>query len=99
MSPSSLHEERKGVTHDERPCAFGAFTSAVASRLRAGERDHENRSFARPPGELVGEIEELFDVCAWSFILWCRIHSLRKVMEGPSLSSPGCAIASPKESR
>ena len=58
---------------------FDAFVSAVASRLCVGEREYGNRSFARPPLELVGEIEEeLFDVCAWSFILWRRIRALRE---------------------
>jgi hypothetical protein len=57
---------------------FDAFVSAVAARLRAGEREYGNRSFARPPTELVGEIaEELEDVAGWAFILWCRLRDLR----------------------
>jgi hypothetical protein len=60
---------------------FNAFISAVASRLQAGEGEYQNRSFARPPAELAGEIEEeLEDVAGWAFILWCRIARLREIM-------------------
>lgn len=58
--------------------AWSAFTRAVAARLESGAAQYGNRSFDRPPGELAGEIEEeLLDVCAWSFILWCRLRALR----------------------
>jgi hypothetical protein len=53
------------------------FAARVAARLEAGARQYGNGSFARPPAELVGEIEEeVLDVCAWSFILWCRLRRL-----------------------
>lgn len=55
------------------------FVSAVAARLQAGAREYGDRSFHRPPTELVGEIEEeLLDVCAWTFILWTRVRAIRK---------------------
>ena len=60
---------------------FDAFVSAVASRLCAGEREYGNRSFARPPVELVGEIaEELEDVAGWAYILWRRLRELRAAL-------------------
>lgn len=38
-----------------------------------------DRSFHLPPAELAREIEqELLDLCAWSFILWCRLRALRE---------------------
>lgn len=57
--------------------AWSTFTAAVARRLEAGRVVYGDRSFTRPPGELVAEIEEeLLDVCAWSFILWHRVQGL-----------------------
>ncbi len=55
-----------------------AFAAAVAARLEQGAQTYSDRSFEQAPDVLVGEIEqELLDVCAWSFILWCRIRALR----------------------
>jgi hypothetical protein len=58
---------------------FADFVSAVAARLEKGREAYGNRSFSRSPGELVDEIEEeLLDVCAWSFILFSRLHELEQ---------------------
>lgn len=58
------------------------FTGKVAGRLDAGRVAYGDRSFERTPDELSGEVEEeLLDVCAWSFILWCRIQTLRQALE------------------
>ena len=60
---------------------FEAFTAAVAARLEQGAVPYGDRSFQQPPGALAGEIEqELLDVCAWSFILWCRVRELRNAI-------------------
>ncbi len=62
--------------------AFPAFAAAVEARLQQGARLYADRSFALPPEILAGEIEqELLDVCAWSFILWCRVRALRRALE------------------
>jgi len=77
--------------------SWAAFARAVEARLRQGEREYGGASFARPPGELVGEVaEELFDVCAWSYILWCRVRALearleRREAEPAALHPPGRA--------
>lgn len=56
---------------------FEAFAAAVASRLEQGAKIYGDRSFALPADVLAGEVEqELLDVCAWSFILWCRLRAL-----------------------
>ena len=61
--------------------AFRAFSAAVAARLEEGEKLYADRSFRREPEALVGEVEEeLLDVCAWSFILWCRMQAVRGVI-------------------
>jgi len=37
----------------------------------------------RDPADLLSEIEEeLLDVCGWSFVLWCRLHRLRVILDG-----------------
>jgi hypothetical protein len=54
--------------------AWPAFAERVRQRLEAGRAAYGDRSFGRPPGELVGEIEqELLDVCGWSFIALERL--------------------------
>jgi hypothetical protein len=61
--------------------AFPTFAAAVAERLEVGATTYGNRSFTLPPAELAAEIEqELLDVCAWAFILWCRVRALRERM-------------------
>jgi hypothetical protein len=58
--------------------AFPTFAAAVEGRLQQGAKAYGDRSFQQPPDMLIGEIEqELLDVCAWSFILWCRVRALR----------------------
>jgi hypothetical protein len=57
---------------------FPAFIEAVRSRLADGQRAYGDKSFERPINELIGEIEEeVFDICAWSFILWTRLHRVK----------------------
>ncbi len=57
---------------------FSTFAAAVEARLQQGAVTYRNASFHRDPADLAGEIEqELLDVCAWSFILWCRVRALR----------------------
>lgn len=59
--------------------AWPAFAAAVEQRLEKGAVTFGNRSFTLPPGELAGEVEqELLDLCASSFILWCRVRTLRE---------------------
>jgi hypothetical protein len=53
-----------------------AFAGAVRARLEQGRAVYGDQSFARAPGELLGEIRaELMDVCAWSFILAKRLEA------------------------
>jgi hypothetical protein len=62
--------------------AFPIFAAAVGKRLEQGARTYGNASFHWDPAELTGEIEqELLDVCAWAFILWCRLRALRPAVE------------------
>ena len=59
--------------------SWPAFVKATSARLEAGRRDYGDRSFSLPPAELAREVEEeLFDVAAWSFILWTRIRAIRE---------------------
>ena len=61
--------------------SFDAFIVLVAARLEQGRKTYGDRSFSRSPAELTEEIEEeLLDVCAWSFILWSRLHAINDFM-------------------
>jgi len=61
------------------------FIESVRNRLEQGREAYRDEAFTRPPEELAREIEqELFDVCGWAFILWCRIAAIR-------LECPNCA--------
>ena len=64
---------------DTDPLAdWPAFVDRAGRRLAAGRRTYGDRSFARPPRELVREVEEdLLDVAAWAYILWYRVRALR----------------------
>jgi len=65
---------------------FRDFAAAVEARLQQGAEIYRDASFHRDPVDLVGEIEqELLDVCAWSFILWCRVRALRNLVMEPTL--------------
>ena len=66
--------------HDAPPdplAGWPAFAAAVRARIERGREAFGDRSFARPPGELVGEIrEEIWDLCAWSYILATRLDGI-----------------------
>ena len=58
------------------------FAEAVRARLEKGQVEYADRSFRRPPEELLGEIEEeLADVCGWAFVLWVRLQALGERLE------------------
>ena len=55
------------------------FFELVAARLEAGRKEYGDRSFERKGEELIDEIiEELADVCGWSYILFDRLQKLRE---------------------
>jgi hypothetical protein len=63
--------------------SFAEFGARVAARLEKGREVYGDRSFSRPPGELVAEIEqEILDICAWSYILFSRLHDLEHQVDG-----------------
>lgn len=73
---------------------FPDFTTAVVQRLQAGRVSYGDRSFALPPFDLLGEIEEeLLDVCGWAFILWTRLQAISPRLQGSE--SPGALPADP----
>lgn len=58
--------------------AYPSFAASVASRLAQGAKEYGDASFARDPGDLVGELQqELLDVMGWGYILWTRLEALR----------------------
>ncbi|MEI9940513.1 MAG: hypothetical protein WDO69_25135 [Pseudomonadota bacterium] len=58
---------------------FDSFVGEVRARLEAGRAAYGDRSFTRPPAELLGELQqEALDLAGWGFVLWCRLESLRK---------------------
>jgi len=67
--------------------AFDGFVSAVRQRLEAGRVAYGDKSFNRPPAELVREIQaELLDVCGWSFILYQRLDAVLAALPPPERS-------------
>lgn len=54
------------------------FVRAVRSRLEAGRAEYGDRSFERPPTELLAELqEEALDLAGWGFVLWHRLSEMR----------------------
>jgi len=61
------------------PDRFPAFVAKVQDRLHMGAEAYGDRSFERPPAEIVEEIqEELEDVCGWSYCLWLRLEEIKQ---------------------
>lgn len=63
------------------------FLSRVAARLDAGREEYGDQSLDRPIDATKQEIlEEIEDICGWSFALWCRaqaqIARLERRVEG-----------------
>ncbi|MFH2001840.1 MAG: hypothetical protein ABIK28_19310, partial [Planctomycetota bacterium] len=58
------------------------FTTAITARLEAGRREYGNSSFTRPLPELADEVmEELLDVCGWSYLIWLRVGGIKRRIE------------------
>lgn len=58
------------------------FVQRLRARLVAGAATYGDRSFTRPAGGLIDEVqEELEDVCGWSLLLWIRLDRLRARVE------------------
>ncbi|HEX5050428.1 MAG TPA: hypothetical protein VFZ65_01520 [Planctomycetota bacterium] len=58
------------------------FITRLPARLTAGAREYGDRSFTRPPAELVDELQqELEDVCGWGLILWLQLDRLRGAVD------------------
>ncbi len=56
-----------------------AFSARVRKRLEAGRAAYGDKSFERPPGELLEELQcEALDLAGWGFILFERIERLRR---------------------
>jgi hypothetical protein len=69
------------ATGPDHFASWGAFMGRVEKRLEIGKEAYGDKSFTRPAGELVGEIEaELLDLCGWSFILWCRLRKIKQAL-------------------
>lgn len=59
---------------------FPGFVAAVSQRLEKGRDTYGDKSFDKPIGELLVEIEEeLLDVCGWSFVLWLKLQSMKSL--------------------
>jgi hypothetical protein len=63
--------------------AWPAFMAELRARLEQGKATYGDRSFMRPPVELLGELEqEALDITGWGFVLWYRLRLLRQRAEG-----------------
>src|SRR5664280_3035072 len=74
----SLEEQIKGKMTDDPLDRVDEFFSEVRTRLLKGKREYDDKSFSANPWKLLEEIsQELFDMCGWSYILYCRIQKMR----------------------
>ncbi|MEO7032738.1 MAG: hypothetical protein ABI548_02820 [Polyangiaceae bacterium] len=74
-----IHDVEPSASATRDPLdAFDGFVREVRDRLEAGRAAYGDRSFARPPVELVGELQqEALDLAGWGFVLWCRLEAMR----------------------
>lgn len=57
---------------------FIPFVEKLNAKMKQGFKDYGDKSFSRPPIELVEEIEEeLLDICGWSMIMWCKLEDIK----------------------
>lgn len=58
------------------------FFAALRERLKQGAIAYGDKSFARDPAELLGELEqEALDLAGWGRVLWQRVRTLRAAVE------------------
>lgn len=58
--------------------AWRVFASRVEERLKEGQIEYGDKSFAKDPDALITEIQqELEDIAGWGLILWVRLERVR----------------------
>jgi hypothetical protein len=58
------------------------FFAALKWRLQQGQVTYGDKSFARDPSELLGELEqEALDLAGWGYVLWRRIRALKAAVD------------------
>lgn len=68
-----------GLAKRDPLSAWPDFVEQARGRLQAGREVYQDRSFARPPAELVGELQaEALDLACWGYVLWVRLEELRR---------------------
>lgn len=74
-SSSFGHDNRDRDLKPDPLDAWPAFAETVRKRLEAGRATYGDKSFERPPAELVAELQqEALDLAGWGFVLWCRLE-------------------------
>ena len=69
---------------------WGDFVEGMERRLTAGCHEYGDRSFSADPDKLIGEMmQECEDIMGWGYILWCRLHRLKDMVDD---SSPDDAV-------
>lgn len=64
---------------------FPGFVKAVRQRLEAGRVEYGDRSFARAPSDLIGELQqEALDLAGWGFVLFERLRAMQEALEAGS---------------
>ena len=71
------------MTKEELNPYFIKFLQQVEAKMDRGRTEYGDKSFYKPDGILLGDIqEELIDVCGWSIILWTKIEKLKSSIKG-----------------
>ena len=61
---------------------FSEFSEKLIERLKAGHKEYGDGSFNKPVTALVDElIEELYDICGWSFVALAHLKDVRHLAE------------------
>ena len=62
---------------------FKPFVKALYFKMQEGYKVHTDKSFSKPPENLLAEIqEECLDICGWGLVLWIRLEELRNKLIG-----------------
>lgn len=57
---------------------FIPFVNALNAKMKKGFKEYGDKSFSRPPLELIEELQqEAIDMAGWGLILWCRLDDMK----------------------
>ncbi len=88
MSKRDVRAEAVGLPRDPLR-DWPEFARAVYGRLCKGAEQYRNTSLELGPQRLLAELlEEIEDICGWSFLVWLRVRDMELATAGLAETVP-----------